>query len=650
MGTREKEVCVTWKFPRNNDKKGPWRFEWDNFMDTFCKEVRNKYNKEGCTRVEAWKTDTDDVAILQVEFQTLKKLDAALKIHAEDIAKKVKVFYDGQTTAVVGPLPTSQIKLRLVEAELQSIDLSLRNSGVTNIDFDASGLAAVGDALRMAERKYVSKLKETKLAMSAEGLNWLVGFQFSDGKYLTSETFGNVLNVSAEKMKRKQQWHLEHVGGADAEMIYIKSHTNKYLTALPGGEVSCKAETPGANEEFRVESQLDGKWALKSSSGNYLGGTKELNLTQIKCFDKAIAPDNLFKINLAHHPQVVLQNVQRKQYLHAHENEMITADELIPWGSDALVTLCFLDDGRYALMAEDGKYVAKDGQFSNTLDDNTMFIIEFFGGKIALKTAEGKYLCPFGKSGLLKDLRSVATQEDVWMMEDSEPQIKLKTHRGRRVSIRAGIEISSHFGEAQDPEIFQIEPVDNLHWRFKTHESKYWSMTADGKIVSNHVGPLGDNETFVIEWSGPNLAMKAANGKYLVVLPNGCLKANGNELAPESSYIWEIINRPQLVLRGEQGFVAVTAGGTVECNKSRPEVFTMHVTAGMCKISNSAGKFWTVSSGRIMCNADEPTLFTMQLKANSKLCLLHEKSFLSGSKNGMIELSDTENKDTLFEF
>ena len=35
------------------------------------------------------------------------------------------------------------------------------------------------------------------------------------------------------------------------------------------------------------------------------------------------------------------------------------------------------------------RYVTRTGGLSDTLDDNTMFIIEFFGGKIALKTTTG---------------------------------------------------------------------------------------------------------------------------------------------------------------------------------------------------------------------------------------------------------------------
>ena len=37
-------------------------------------------------------------------------------------------------------------------------------------------------------------------------------------------------------------------------------------------------------------------------------------------------------------------------------------------------------------------------------------MLEFYGGMIALKTKEGKYLSPFAGKGVLKDSRKVATR------------------------------------------------------------------------------------------------------------------------------------------------------------------------------------------------------------------------------------------------
>ena len=50
------------------------------------------YNTEGCTRVECWKagpTDAGDVhAVLQVEFTSLKVLEAAYKLHGTPSCSK----------------------------------------------------------------------------------------------------------------------------------------------------------------------------------------------------------------------------------------------------------------------------------------------------------------------------------------------------------------------------------------------------------------------------------------------------------------------------------------------------------------------------------------------------------------------------------
>jgi len=257
---------------------------------------------------------------------------------------------------------------------------------------------------------------------------------------------------------------------------------------------------------------------------------------------------------------------------------------------------------------------------------------------------------------VLKDSRKVANRDDVWMLEDSHPQIKIKTSKGRRVSIRGGIEVASFFGDAEDPEIFQMEPVDDEIWNIKTVNATYFTMKEDGKIMSNHsvskLNPLDFNEAFLVEWHGPKIAIKALNGKYVTVLPNGALKAESDTMTEECMYIYEIVNRPKLVLRGEQGFMGVMPSGAVECNKSFPEIFNMHVTAGMCKISNAAGRFWKIAEdGRLEANADEPSLFTMELHRGSMLSLKFGDKYLQGTRAGLVfATGTTRDVSTLWEY
>ena len=59
-------------------------------------------------------------------------------------------------------------------------------------------------------------------------------------------------------------------------------------------------------------------------------------------------------------------------------------------------------------------------------------------------------------------------------------------------------QVASFFGDAEDPEIFQMEPVDDEIWNIKTVNATYFTMKEDGKIMSNHsvskLNPLGFNE------------------------------------------------------------------------------------------------------------------------------------------------------------
>jgi len=75
--------------------------------------------------------------------------------------------------------------------------------------------------------------------------------------------------------------------------------------------------------------------------------------------------------------------------------------------------------------------------------------------------------------------------------------------------------------------------------------------------------PLHLFQAFLVEWHGPKIAIKALNGKYVTVLPNGALKAESDTMTEECMYIYEIVNRPKLVLRGEQGFMGVMPSGAV---------------------------------------------------------------------------------------
>jgi len=82
--------------------------------------------------------------------------------------------------------------------------------------------------------------------------------------------------------------------------------------------------------------------------------------------------------------RVCIRNINRKQYVHL-EGDVLNTNETIPWGEDAMLTLVFFPEGKYALQASNGKYLATSGALKDNADADTRYIIEFFSAQIAFK-------------------------------------------------------------------------------------------------------------------------------------------------------------------------------------------------------------------------------------------------------------------------
>jgi len=163
----------------------------------------------------------------------------------------------------------------------------------------------------------------------------------------------------------------------------------------------------------------------------------------------------------------------------------------------------------------------------------------------------------------------------------------------------------------------------------------------------------GPTEWFSVEWMGPMLALKASNGHYVAPKKNGgSCHASSPAVTEESTFVFEIINRPTLILRGEFGFVASSPSGVLECNKCNAEVFTMHVSGGMCKIAGSNGKFWKVGVNGVTVTGAEPDLFTLELVELSKFLIKAPNGkYLLGQQAGSFTATGTKAEAaTLWEF
>lgn len=378
----------------------------------------------------------------------------------------------------------------------------------------------------------------------------------------------------------------------------------------------------------------------------------------LSCYDQTTDPTNLYKIHLAIHPQINLRNVNRKTYVHLNDGgEFLDCKEEIPWGYDAMLILEY-HSGRYAIRASNTKYLRRDGELVDELDDNSMYTLVFRDALVAFKDCKGCYLTAVGHSAKITTRKSSIGKDELFNIEDSHPQVRLIASNGKYVSIRDGVEVRANHSDVTDTEIFQMEAVDrsdmsgNVKWAFRSNNKKYWK--SGNTLTSEAVDFGNDQAQFTIEWMGPMIAIRSSNGKYFTVSSNGQISAKSAECTDTCKFVFEFINRPIVVLRGEFGFVGTKgSSGTLECNRSQYDVFGMSGNAGTYNLRAVSGKFWNVADDNSVTSAaDKPSDFFLELRAHTRMIMVAPNgNYLKGAQNGGFSATGNAiEKNTLWEY
>ncbi|XP_074870722.1 fascin-2 isoform X2 [Carettochelys insculpta] len=491
--------------------------------------------------------------------------------------------------------------------------------------------------------------------MPSNGLQPAPRLQFglinSRGRYLTAESFGFALSASAPGLRPRQVWTLEQ-DEADGSVGFLRSHLGRYLAADAAGRVSCEAERPGRAGRFALLPQPDGRWALRSEAhGRFFGGAGD----RLSCFAPAVGEAELWTVHLAAPPQANLRSLSRRRYarLSAPEDEL-AADGDVPWGVEALVTLSF-QGGRYGLRTCDGRYLRSDGALVAEPGPRTAYTLELRAGKLAFKGCDGKYLAPVGPTGTLKAGRSArAGKDELFELEESQPQVSFRAANGRFVSVRQGVNLSANQDEDLIHETFQLQiDSETKKCALVSHAGSAWTLVSHGGIQVTGSGVTA-HAAFELEWRGRRVALKASNGKYVCTKKNGQLAAVSDAVGQDEEFVLRLINRPMLVLRGEHGFVCGHRGSNLlDANRATYDVFQLLFSDGAYHVRGPGGRFWHVAgSGAVRTDGEVPEDFFLEFRARGRVAIRGKSGrYLRGDPSGALRAdADALPRATLWEF
>lgn len=386
----------------------------------------------------------------------------------------------------------------------------------------------------------------------------------------------------------------------------------------------------------------------------------------IQCYEKQPGPTEWWFVHLAIHPQINLRNANRQKYAHlADDGSSLQVTELIPWGRDALLELEFCE-GRYCVKACDGRYLHREGKLVERPTNDTLFTIEMKSvgslSGMALRDLSGKYLTAVGRDAVMQGRNRTIGKDELFVVEDSQPQVIFTAHNNKMASIKQGIDVTANQdGEWSDKETFQLEFDSRKNkYRVRTADNTYWMLAdASGIQAVNEATALrsADNGLFAIEWLPDGaVAIKAANGRYVTARMNGSLYAVSDAIDQRETFIMTIINRPLLVLRCEFGFVGMRSASNprYECNKTSYDVILVEYSQSAAYyLKGHNGKYWSIdSAGNVNADQASPQPFIFELEGQSKMAIKAPNGcYIRGEQNGIMSAkSSDKNKAAMWEY
>ncbi|MED6267519.1 Fascin-2 [Characodon lateralis] len=203
-----------------------------------------------------------------------------------------------------------------------------------------------------------------------------------------------------------------------------------------------------------------------------------------------------------------------------------------------------------------------------------------------------------------------------------------------------GVNLAANQEDETDTETFQMEfDRETKMCTFRTNQGYYWALVAHGGIQSTAT-EVSANSMFSVEWLSHKVAIKASNGKYICTKKNGQLLAVCDTIGEDEQLTLKLINRPMLILRGNNGFICHHRNSnTLDASRSVYDSFTLQYSNGAYHIKGADGRYWYVSSAGLVCSDGEsPEDFTLELLERGRLAIRGKNGkYLHGDQGGMLK-------------
>ena len=163
------------------------------------------------------------------------------------------------------------------------------------------------------------------------------------------------------------------------------------------------------------------------------------------------------------------------------------------------------------------------------------------------------------------------TKSEQFTLEESQPQATLQSVASSKYVSVMGLDVTANQAEVSDNETFQLEFVAaTCKWVLRTVQDKYVSLGAGGGLQAGEVTAAAAAPLELVWLEGGAVALKTDTGKLVTNKKSGHLFATADAVDERSKYFFHLINRPVLVLKGEQGYVGYRAPNStkLDCNKA----------------------------------------------------------------------------------